>query len=71
MNSRMLARFGVAAGQPVAVKSEQGEAKLLAALDERVPDECVRISAAHPTTAALGAMFGTVTVEKLAVQQAA
>jgi NADH-quinone oxidoreductase subunit G len=55
----------------VRVKSDAGEARLLAALDERLPHDCVRISAAHPTTAALGPMFGTVTLEKLAVQQAA
>jgi NADH-quinone oxidoreductase subunit G len=71
MNATLLERLGVAAGQPVRVKSEAGEAKLMAALDERLPDNCVRISAAHPTTAPLGAMFGTLTVEKVAVQQAA
>jgi NADH-quinone oxidoreductase subunit G len=71
MNAALLAKLGVAAGQPVRVKSDAGEARLLAALDERLPHDCVRISAAHPTTAALGPMFGTVTLEKLAVQQAA
>jgi NADH-quinone oxidoreductase subunit G len=71
MNARLLERLGVAAGQPVRVKSGGGEAKLMVALDERLPDDCVRISAAHPTTAALGPMFGAVTLEKVAVQQAA
>jgi NADH-quinone oxidoreductase subunit G len=71
MNAALLERLGVAAGQPVRVKSDSGEAKLLAALDERLPHDCVRISAAHSTTAPLGAMFGTVTLEKVAVQQAA
>ena len=71
MNSRMLAQVGVAAGQPVAVKQGAGEARLMAALDDKLPDGCVRVSAAHPSTAALGAMFGPVTVEKAAVQQAA
>jgi NADH-quinone oxidoreductase subunit G len=71
MNARLAAQLGVAAGQPVRVKAGAGEAKLMAALDERLPDNCVRISAAHPTTAPLGAMFGTVTLEKVAVPQAA
>jgi NADH-quinone oxidoreductase subunit G len=71
MNARALAAVGVAAGQPVLVKNGAGETKLMAALDEGLPDDCVRISAAHPATAPLGAMFGTVTLEKLAVQQAA
>ncbi|HEX4926927.1 MAG TPA: NADH-quinone oxidoreductase subunit NuoG [Burkholderiales bacterium] len=71
MNARLAAQLGLAAGQPVRVRSAEGEAKLMAALDERLPDDCVRISAAHPTTAALGAMFGTVTLEKVPVAQAA
>jgi len=71
MNSKLMGRLGVAAGQPVLVKQEQGEARLAAALDDRLPDECVRIAAAHPSTAGLGAMFGTVTLEKLAVGKAA
>src|SRR5207237_10904532 len=71
MNSRMLQRLGVAAGQPVLVKQGSGEARLMAALDDKLPDDCVRVSAAHPTTAKLGAMFGSVTVEKAAVREAA
>jgi NADH-quinone oxidoreductase subunit G len=71
MNATLLERLGVAAGQPVRVKSDAGEAKLLAALDERLPHDCVRISAAHPSTAPLGAMFGRVTLEKVTVAQAA
>ncbi len=71
MNATLLERVGVAAGQPGRVKTASGEAKLLAALDERLPHDCVRISAAHPATAPLGPMFGTLTLEKVAVQQAA
>ena len=71
MNSKLMARLGVAAGQPVLVKQGQGEARLAAALDDALPDECVRVAAAHPTTAGLGAMFGSVTLEKLAVGRAA
>jgi NADH-quinone oxidoreductase subunit G len=71
MNSRMLGRLGVAAGQPVLVKQGSGEARLMAALDDKLPDDCVRAAAAHPTTAKLGAMFGAVTVEKAVVREAA
>jgi NADH-quinone oxidoreductase subunit G len=71
MNSKLMARLGVAAGQPVLVKQGQGEARLAAALDDALPDECVRVAAAHPSTAGLGAMFGSVTLEKLAVGRAA
>jgi len=71
MNARMLGRLGVAAGQPVNVKQGAGEARLMAALDDKLPEDCVRVSAAHPSTAALGAMFGMVTVEKAVVREAA
>jgi len=71
LNSRMLQRLGVAAGQPVLVKQGSGEARLMAALDDKLPDDCVRVSAAHPTTAKLEPMFGTLTVEKATVREAA
>jgi NADH-quinone oxidoreductase subunit G len=68
MNSRLLATLGVAAGQPVLVN---GAVKLMAALDDRLPDECVRIAAGHPSTAAIGPMFGAVTLAKVASERAA
>ena len=71
MNSRMLARLGLGAGQPVAVKQGDGEARLMAALDDKLPDDCVRVSAAHATTAKLGPMFGAVSLEKAVVREAA
>jgi NADH-quinone oxidoreductase subunit G len=64
MNSRLLQRLGVGAGQAVTVKQGAGEAQLLAALDDKLPDGCVRVPAAHASTASLGAMFGGVQVEK-------
>ena len=68
MNSKLLAKIGAAAGQPVLVN---GSVKLMAALDDRLPDECVRIAAAHPTTAAVGPMFGTVELARVAAEKAA
>ncbi|MCD6043858.1 MAG: NADH-quinone oxidoreductase subunit, partial [Burkholderiales bacterium] len=68
MNSRLMAQLGVAAGQPVLVNSA---VKLMAALDDRLPDECVRIAAAHPTTAGVGPMFGAVTLARVAAERAA
>jgi NADH-quinone oxidoreductase subunit G len=68
MNSRLLARLGVAAGQPVLVN---GAAKLMAALDDRLPDDCARIAAAHPTTAAVGPMFGPLELARAAAERAA
>ena len=64
MNSRLLQQLGVGAGQPVTVKQGAGEARLLAALDDKLPDNCVRVPAGHASTASLGAMFGAVQVER-------
>jgi NADH-quinone oxidoreductase subunit G len=49
----------------VRVKQGGGEIQLPAAQDDKLPPDCIRISAAHPLTAALGGMFGQVTVERL------
>jgi NADH-quinone oxidoreductase subunit G len=61
MNSRLLARLGMQPGQTVLVN---GAVKLTSALDDKLPDECMRIAAAHPSTAEVGAMFGTLTAER-------
>ena len=71
MNSRLLQALGLAAGQPVLVKQGSGEARLMAALDDKLPDNCVRVAAGHVSTATLGAMFGAVQLAKATVQQAA
>ncbi len=68
MNSRLAAKLGVAAGQPVLVN---GAAKLMAALDDRLPDDCARIAAAHPTTASVGPMFGALELVRAAAERAA
>jgi NADH-quinone oxidoreductase subunit G len=66
MNGRLAARLGVTAKDQVLVKQSAGQAKLDVGLDERLPDDCVRVAAAHASTAALGPMFGSVTVERSA-----
>ncbi len=68
MNAKLLAKLGIAAGQPVLVNAR---VKLMAALDERLPDDCARIAAAHPTTATLGPMFGTLELARAAAEKAA
>jgi len=71
MNAKLLRELGVAEGQPVRVTQGEGRAQLAAALDERLPDGCVRVAAAHASTADLGPMFGTLKLEKLAAEKAA
>ena len=67
MNARTMQSLGLSAGQPVLANG----AKIGAALDAGVPDGCVRIAAAHPSTAGIGPMFGTVKLEKIDVGRAA
>ena len=63
MNAATLAKAGVSAGEKIKVGAG-GTATLPAQLDAGVPDNCVRVAAAHAATAGLGAMFATVTVER-------
>ena len=51
-------------GNRVKVTQGKGSAVLAAHADATLAEGTVRIAAGHPATAALGAMFGTVTVEK-------
>jgi NADH-quinone oxidoreductase subunit G len=67
MNSRLAQKLGISAGQPVSVNG----ARLAAAIDEGVAEGCVRVSAAHRSTVQVGPMFGSLSVEKVAVGQAA
>jgi NADH-quinone oxidoreductase subunit G len=62
MNAAMLAKLGVAAGDSVKVGA--GGTALAASLDAGVPDNCVRIAAAHAGTAAVGPLFGALSVSK-------
>jgi len=64
MNGRLAARLGVTAKDKVLVKQREGQARLDVAVDDRLPDDCVRVSAAHGSTASLGPMFGSVTLER-------
>jgi NADH-quinone oxidoreductase subunit G len=71
MNGRLMGRLALAEGDSVLIRQAEGQATLKAALDERLPDECVRVAAAHRSTAGLGPMFGTVTLEKVRMEKVA
>ncbi len=64
LSEATLAQLGIEAGAQVRVKQGQGEALLVAKADNKVPAGCVRVAAAHASTAALGEMFGTISVER-------
>ncbi|NMG15679.1 NADH-quinone oxidoreductase subunit NuoG [Aromatoleum bremense] len=60
-----LARLGFEAGARARVKQGGAVAELGVVVDEKVADNCVRIAAAHPATAALGAMCGEISLERV------
>lgn len=62
MSASTLAELGVADGETVIVGGDN--ATFIARLDASVPDGCVRLAAAHPSTVAVGPMFGQFAVRK-------
>jgi NADH-quinone oxidoreductase subunit G len=69
MAPALMDRLGLAEGDRVRVAQDGGEATLPVRADASVPADCVRIAAAHPLTAGLGDMFGTVTLERVTAMQ--
>jgi NADH-quinone oxidoreductase subunit G len=67
MNAAVLARLRLRDRDLVWLRGEAGEARLAARLDDRLPDRCVRVPAAHPATIALGPMFGTLEAQPTTV----
>lgn len=64
LHSEELHKLGVQAGASVRLSQGQGSVKLTAAADDKLPKGVVRVAAGHSATAALGAMFGTISVER-------
>ncbi|HJV83125.1 NADH-quinone oxidoreductase subunit NuoG [Noviherbaspirillum sp.] len=60
----LAAKLGVVEGTQVKVTQGKGSAVLAAAIDAKLPENVVRVSAGHATTAPLGGMFGAISVEK-------
>jgi NADH-quinone oxidoreductase subunit G len=63
MNAALLSRLGLKEGQAVTVRQGEGAASVSAAQDDSLPQDCVRLSAAHTATSKLGPMCGEVSVE--------
>ncbi|MHB8786867.1 MAG: NADH-quinone oxidoreductase subunit NuoG [Thauera sp.] len=60
-----LAALGVAGGDRVRVTQGSAGVELIAQADEGLAAGCVRVAAAHSSTAALGAMSGDISVERV------
>jgi NADH-quinone oxidoreductase subunit G len=65
LSAALAAQLGVGAGDLVSISQGQASVHLPCVLDASLPTNVVRVAAAHSSTAALGAMFGTISVEKL------
>jgi NADH-quinone oxidoreductase subunit G len=64
LSTALAQQLGVAEGDKVKVTQGSGSAILVATVDAKLPANAVRVAAAHASTAALGSMFGSITVEK-------
>ncbi|MCX8017790.1 MAG: molybdopterin-dependent oxidoreductase, partial [Rhodocyclaceae bacterium] len=62
LNAATLAKLGIAAGERVKVGA--GGTAFIAVGDAGVPDDCVRIAAAHASTVSVGPLFGALEVRK-------
>ena len=56
--------LGVKAGERVRVRQGDGETVVEIGIDERLPEGCVRLAAAHRHTSGLGPMHGRVSLER-------
>ena len=65
MSAATLAKLGVADGAAVKVDAGGTAVHLVAKLDAGVPDQCVRVAAAHASTISLGPLFGSINVERI------
>jgi NADH-quinone oxidoreductase subunit G len=64
MHSSELQKLGVKSGDTVKINQGNGSARLIVQADDQLPMHTARVAAGHPVTAELGAMFGTITVER-------
>ena len=69
MNRALFEQLGMRDGDALRVRQGAGEALVDAGIDDRLPAGCIRLAAARPETAGLGAMFGTVSAERVPVQR--
>ncbi|MET3602384.1 NADH-quinone oxidoreductase subunit G [Sphaerotilus sulfidivorans] len=64
IGTALAAKLGVQTGAKVRVKQGEGSVVLPVAIDATLAADTVRVSAGCPETAALGAVFGTVSLER-------
>jgi NADH-quinone oxidoreductase subunit G len=65
MNRALFEQLGLREGDDLRVRQGPGDALVACAIDDKLPAGCIRLATARPETAALGAMFGLVTAERV------
>jgi NADH-quinone oxidoreductase subunit G len=65
LSAALAEKLGISNGDAVRVVQGKAGVTLMAAIDAKLPANVVRVAAAHVSTAALGAMFGAISVEKV------
>jgi len=69
MNRALYEKLGLREGDGLRVRQGAGEASVAAAIDDKLPADCIRLAAGRAETSALGAMFGTVTAERIPARE--
>ncbi len=69
LNRALADQLGLRDGDFVRVTQDGGEVTVAYAIDDKLPADCVRLAAARPETAALGAAAAPLTVERVAQTQ--
>jgi NADH-quinone oxidoreductase subunit G len=69
MSRALYEQLGLREGDDLRVRQGAGEALVACAIDDKLPAGCIRLAAARPETATLGAMFGAVTAERVPAQR--
>ena len=64
LNAETAQGLGIADGVSVCVRQGQAIATLVARIDNKIPANCVKVSAAHASTVMLGEMFGPISLER-------
>jgi NADH-quinone oxidoreductase subunit G len=64
ISAALAQKLNVSEGDALQIMQGQNRVQLAAEVDATLPDNVVRVAAAHATTAALGPMFGALSVEK-------
>jgi len=63
-SSTLLKKYGIPSGTSVKIRQGDGEVCLAISVDDKLPENCLRLASGCPPTASLGGMFGEITLEK-------